>query len=506
MILSCYTLKNINRDLVTVPDESLFELPEKVLQFGTGVLLRGLPDYFIDKANRNGIFNGRIVVVKSTSQGDSSAFEKQDGLYTLCVRGLKEGEKIEENIINSSISRVLSAADEWEQVLECAHNQQMKVIISNTTEVGIQLIHDDVRQHPPKSFPGKLLAFLYERFKAFGGSEHSGMVIVPTELIPDNGKKLESIVLELAHLNGLEDAFIEWIERYNIFCNSLVDRIVPGKPEPGLQSQIEAQLGYTDSLLIMSEVYRLWAIEGNEQVKNVLTFAQADEGVIIKPNIDIYRELKLRLLNGTHTLSSGLAFLSGFQTVKQAMDDEVMASFISGLMQTELAPSIPYEVNLATAQSFGKQVLDRFRNPHIKHLWINITMQYSSKMKLRCIPVLLKHYQNANSVPELFALGFAAYLHFMKAVTKRGEQYYGELNGETYLIQDDQAETFYKKWAGLSTTSLVKEVLGDVSFWEEDLNALPGFTEAVTNQLNLMISNGVKETMEAVLSKKVVAA
>jgi tagaturonate reductase len=506
MILSCYTLKNINRDLVTVPDESLFELPEKVLQFGTGVLLRGLPDYFIDKANRNGIFNGRIVVVKSTSQGDSSAFEKQDGLYTLCVRGLKEGEKIEENIINSSISRVLSAADEWEQVLECAHNQQMKAIISNTTEVGIQLIHDDVRQHPPKSFPGKLLAFLYERFKAFGGSEHSGMVIVPTELIPDNGKKLESIVLELAHLNGLEDAFIEWIERYNIFCNSLVDRIVPGKPEPGLQSQIEAQLGYTDSLLIMSEVYRLWAIEGNEQVKNVLTFAQADEGVIIKPNIDIYRELKLRLLNGTHTLSSGLAFLSGFQTVKQAMDDEVMASFISGLMQTELAPSIPYEVNLATAQSFGKQVLDRFRNPHIKHLWINITMQYSSKMKLRCIPVLLKHYQNANSVPELFALGFAAYLHFMKAVTKRGEQYYGELNGETYLIQDDQAETFYKKWAGLSTTSLVKEVLGDVSFWEEDLNALPGFTEAVTNQLNLMISNGVKETMEAVLSKKVVAA
>jgi tagaturonate reductase len=506
MILSCYTLKNINRDLVTVPDESLFELPEKVLQFGTGVLLRGLPDYFIDKANRNGIFNGRIVVVKSTSQGNSSAFEKQDGLYTLCVRGLKEGEKVEENIINSSISRVLSAADEWEQVLECAHNQQMKVIISNTTEVGIQLIHDDVRHHPPKSFPGKLLAFLYERFNAFGGSEHSGMVIVPTELIPDNGKKLESIVLELAHLNGLEDAFIEWIEKHNIFCNSLVDRIVPGKPEPELQSGIEAQLGYTDNLLTMSEVYRLWAIEGDEEVKNVLTFAQADEGVIIEPNIDRYRELKLRLLNGTHTLSSGLAYLNGFQTVKQAMDDETMSSFVTGLMQTELAPSIPYEVNLTTAQSFGSQVLDRFRNPHIEHLWINITMQYSSKMKLRCIPVLLKHYQSGNPVPGLFALGFAAYLHFMKPVTRKGDQYYGELNGESYLIQDDQAETFYKRWAGLTTPAFVKEVLGDISFWGEDLNTLPGFTEAVTNSLNLMISYGAKETLEAVLSKKVVAA
>ena len=171
MKLSRFTLKNINTESILVPDEALFELPEKVLQFGTGVLLRGLPDYFIDKANRQGVFNGRVVVVKSTSQGDSSAFDKQDGLYTLCVRGVQDGQKVEENSINSSISRVLNAAEEWEQILECAHNQNMQVIISNTTEVGIQLVNDDIRRHPPVSFPGKLLAFLYERFKAFGGSE-----------------------------------------------------------------------------------------------------------------------------------------------------------------------------------------------------------------------------------------------------------------------------------------------------------------------------------------------
>src|SRR5579875_695180 len=285
MILSRYTLKNISSDAAAIPDDAIFELPEKVLQFGTGVLLRGLPDYFIDKANRQGIFNGRIVVVKSTSQGDSSAFDKQDGLYTLCVRGLQNGEKVEENIINSSISRVLNANDEWEQILECAHNRDMQIIISNTTEIGIQLVNDDVRHHPPKSFPGKLLAFLYERFKAFGGSAHSGMVIVPTELIPDNGKKLESIVLELAHLNSLEDEFIEWVEKHNSFCSSLVDRIVPGKPDAEFLSSIENELGYSDSLLTMSEVYRLWAIEGDENIKNVLSFAQADEGVIIEPDI-----------------------------------------------------------------------------------------------------------------------------------------------------------------------------------------------------------------------------
>lgn len=506
MNLSRYTLKNINPQLVVIPQESVFELPEKVLQFGTGVLLRGLPDYFIDKANRQGIFNGRIVVVKSTAQGDTTAFDKQDGLYTLCVRGLENGQKLEENIIQAAISRVLSAQTEWEQILECAHSSHMQVIISNTTEVGIQLVNDDIRRHPPVSFPGKLLAFLYERFKAFGGSSHSGMVIIPTELIPENGKKLESIVLELAHLNGLEDKFIEWLESCNYFCNSLVDRIVPGKPDAQTQQSIESELGYTDQLLTMSEVYRLWAIEGNEQVKNILSFSQADEGVVIEPNIDRHRELKLRLLNGTHTLSCGVAFLSGAETVKQSMDDALLSGYMSELMQQELAPSIPYEVPLDTALEFGKKVLDRFRNPHIRHQWLSITVNYSSKMKMRCLPVLLKHYEKNETPPELFAFGFAAYLFFMKPVSKKDDKFYGALNGHPYLIQDDQAEKFFRRWTGLSTAALVQDVLCDTGFWEEDLHALPGFEHAVIDKLNLIMEHGMKEAVETILSKKVFAA
>lgn len=506
MILSRYTVKNINSTSVIVPDESLFELPEKVLQFGTGVLLRGLPDYFIDKANRQGIFNGRIVVVKSTSQGDSSVFDKQDGLYTLCVRGLENGKKIEENSINASISRVLSANEEWEKVLECAHNRDLQIIISNTTEVGIQLMNDDVRHHPPKSYPGKLLAFLYERFKAFGGSAHSGMVIVPTELIPDNGKKLESIVLELAHLNSLEDEFIEWIEQHNRFCSSLVDRIVPGKPDADVLPAIENELGYTDGLLTMSEVYRLWAIEGDAYIKNVLSFVRADEGVIIEPDIDIYRELKLRLLNGTHSLSCGVAFLAGCQNVKQAMDDELISSYISELMQHEIAPSIPYKVNLQHAQEFSAKVLDRFRNPYINHQWISITMNYSSKMKLRCVPVLLKHYERCGTVPEFMTLGFAAYLFFMRSTIKKGDRFYGEINGQTFLVQDDQDEIFYKRWTGLTVSGLVQETLSDVGFWGADLTALPEFRQALTDKLNLIMNNGIREAIEAAQSKKIFAA
>ena len=252
---------------------------------------------------------------------------------------------MEENIICSAISRVLSARNEWAAVLECAHNPQMQIIISNTTEVGIQLVNEDIRNHPPVSFPAKLLAFLHERYIAFDGSKQSGMVIIPTELINNNAKKLESIVLDLAHLNGLDENFIEWLESCNHFCNSLVDRIVPGS-DKAIQNEMEKELGVKDELLIVSEVYRLWAIEGNGNVSNILTFSKADAGVVITDDINLFKELKLRLLNATHTLTSGVAFLAGIDTVKDAMEDSVMSRFISELIMLEISPAIPYNVTV----------------------------------------------------------------------------------------------------------------------------------------------------------------
>jgi tagaturonate reductase len=505
MILSRYTLKNINPDIVSVPDESLFELPEKVLQFGTSVGLRGLADYFIDKANRQGIFNGRIVAVRLNPQGDTTAYDRQDGLYTHCIRDFENGTEVHENIINASISRVLNATDQWNEVLDCAHIRDLQIIISYATELGIQLIPEDIRQHPPKSYPGKLLAFLYERFHAFGGSAHSGMVIIPTELIPHNGKKLESIVLELAHLNGLEEEFIEWLENHNRFCNSVTDRIIPCQPGPEFVSSVENEFGYNDNLLVMSESYCLWAIEGDEKVKQILSFIQADERVVIEPDIRQHFELKLRLLNGTHTLCCGVAFFSGYETVKAAMDNKMISVFINELMQEEIAPALPYEIDPVIAQSFARNVLLRFSNPYIQHPLLTIAVNYGSKIRMRCIPVLMKHYEKTDEVPQAIALGFAAYIYFMKAVVRKGDKYFGEFNGESYGIQDEQAEVFYKRWAGLSVASLVQVVLSD-AFWGVDLLSLPHFKQYVIEKLNLIINNGMKEAIESIPSKKVKAA
>jgi tagaturonate reductase len=488
----------LNRNYCTdkqIITQDVTSLPERVLQFGTGVLLRGLPDFLIDKANRQGIFNGRIVVVKSTDGGDSVAFDQQDGLYTLGIRGFENGNLIEENIVCSAISRVLSAKSQWADILKCATNPDLQIVISNTTEVGIQLVQDDIKQSPPVSFPGKLLAFLYERFKAFNGDKTKGLVIVPTELITDNGKKLEHILLELAHLNALETPFIDWLENHNTICNSLVDRIVPGKPNPTIKAQIDAELGYEDNLMTMSESYLLWAIKGGEKVKSVLSFHQVHEGVIIEPDIDLYSELKLRLLNGTHTLSCGLAFLSGFSLVKDAMKSEVLESYISRLMLSELALGIPYKMDLEVAELFGKRVLDRFRNPYLEHKWLSITMNYTSKMAMRNIPTLLHFYKKQGVVPEHFALGFAAYLLFMKAEKCENGIFYGNTEGVDYAIQDDNANYFYELWQVYSVEEVVLNVLKKQSLWGSDLTGIKGFEEKIGYFLNQMIKNGVLATL-----------
>jgi tagaturonate reductase len=497
MTVSKFTLKNIQPARVENVPEGIFDLPEKVLQFGTGVLLRGLPDYFIDKANRRGIFNGRIVAVKSTNGGNATAFEKQDGLYTLCIRGLQDGHAVAENIICSAISRVLYAKEEWGAILKCAHNPHMQIIISNTTEVGIALVKDDIRQHPPISYPGKLLAFLYERYKAFDGSNQCGMVIVPTELISDNGKKLEAIVLELAHLNGLEENFIEWLEKYNYFCNTLVDRIVPGKPGANTQKLLEEELGYTDDLITMSEVYALWAIEGDDNIAAVLSFAAADKSVVITKDINGFKELKLRLLNGTHSLTCGVAFLSGITSVKEAMGNPVISNFINGLMTNEIAKAIPYQLPQEEALAFALKVLDRFRNPGIEHHWINISLNFTFKLQVRIVPVLLRHTQLYQSVPENMAIGFAAYLVFMKAIKKEGTIFYGNVNGVDYLINDPKAAYFFEQWKNFSTQQVVKNVLSDIAIWNADLTAISGFAQKVTENVENILQYGMLEVLQA---------
>ncbi|MFM6975444.1 MAG: tagaturonate reductase [Sphingobacteriaceae bacterium] len=487
MILSKENLSFINKENLIKPEPGIFELPEKVLQFGTGVLLRALPDYFIDKANRAGVFNGRVAVVKSTG-ADTSDFDAQDSLYTICVRGLENGQPVTENIISSAISRVIAAEKGWADILDIAASPELKIIISNTTELGIQLVKESIDQDPPSSFPAKVLAVLHHRYQTFKGAQGSGLVIIPTELIPSNGEKLAEIVLELARFNQLDKHFINWLHTENTFCNSLVDRIVPGKPDVATLAALQEEFGFSDELLCSAEPYRLWAIEGDEKVAETLSFATIDTGLIITPDIEIYKELKVRLLNGTHTLSSGIAFLSGIDTVKNAMTNEQIKHYIESLMADEISPAIPYAVTEEQTSTFSRAVVDRFANPSIEHLWINITFQYSMKLKVRVLPLLLNYYRIFNKVPDHMVFGFAAYLQFMRTDKKEGDKYFGNLNGVSYPINDEQAEYFFGQ---SGQANYVANVLNDTDFWGTDLNLLDGFIAAVQEKYEAIANDGV---------------
>ena len=474
---------------------ALFTLPEKVLQFGTGVLLRALPDYFIDKANKQHIFNGRIVVIKSTNTGGTDAFKRQDGLFTLLERGIEDGRPSEKISINAAISRVLSANDEWGQIEQCAANSEMQVIISNTTEVGITLVEADATNKQPVSFPGKLLCFLQARYDAFGGSTESGMVIIPTELIVDNGTRLKQIVVTLANLKGLSHSFMDWLQNANDFCNSLVDRIVPGKLADADHVMIEKKLGYEDELMIMSECYRLWAIEtNNERTKKILSFSTIDAGVVVVPDINKFRELKLRLLNGTHTLSCGLAHLAGFVTVKDAMNDPDFESYVSQLMFQEIAPLVVQnDITLEEAFQFISQVIDRFKNPYIEHKWLSITVQYTSKMVMRVVPLIRKHYARTSEVPELMALGFASFILFMRS-TESSDR-----------IQDDKLPLLFDHWQTDGVENVAENILKDINIFDTDLTQFSGFAEAVHSNLLSLIDKGAANTLHSVVSTKSLA-
>ena len=497
MILKRENLENINADQVIVPQNTMFNLPEKVLQFGTGVLLRGLPDFFIDKANRNGVFNGRVVVVKSTSQGGTSDFEEQDNLYTLCIRGIENGKAVEENIISSAISRVISADKDWKAILAFAQSPDLQVVISNTTEVGITMVKELITQNPPVSFPAKLLAVLFERFKKFEGTTAGALVVIPTELVPDNGKKLEAIIQELSAFNGLGAAFISWLNANVEFCNSLVDRIVPGKPDLATLAALEEELGYQDNLLSMVEPYSLWAIEGSEKAAAMLSFRETDPGVVVTNDIERFRELKVRLLNGTHTLSCGIAVLSEIDTVKNGMSDENISNYIKSLTHLEIGPAIPYKIEKADSLAFTGVVLDRFANPYIEHLWINITVQYTMKMKIRILPVLLNYYRLFNNAPQNIAFGIAAFFHFMKSEENNGK-YYGGNGEQQYLINDDSAGYFHEKLQSAATEEeYITTILEDVKFWGVDLKSLPGFNEAAITSYKQIKRDGMKAALSA---------
>ena len=480
----------------------LKDAPERVLQFGEGNFLRAFVDYFIDMMNEKADFNSKVVLCQPIAPGLADMINEQEGLYTLFLRGFENGKKVNDKRVISCVSRCLNPYKDYDAVLACAKNPDLRFIACNTTEAGITYdpacSFTDV---PADSYPGKLTQFLYKRFETFGKEPRKGFVILSCELIDNNGKELEKCVLQYAEKWKLGEEFTSWIKQENIFCSTLVDRIVTGYPRNEAASICE-ELGYQDNIIDTGEVFGFWVIEGPESLKKELPFEKAGLPVLITDDHKPYKQRKVRILNGAHTSFVLGAYLAGQDIVRDCMEDEVICGFMNKTIYDEIIPTLtlPRE----ELMSFAASVTERFKNPFIDHALLAISLNSTSKWKARVMPSLKGYIANTGRLPKCITASFAFYIAFYRGteLTEEGLTA-ARPAGNEYTVKDDRPILqFYYDHRNDDVKTLVHAVCVNEEFWGEDLSAIAGFEDAVAGYVAAIEEKGAYEVMKSCLDKE----
>ncbi|MFK7800255.1 MAG: tagaturonate reductase [Anaerolineae bacterium] len=459
---------------------------EKVVQFGAGNFLRAFADWVIDSLNKQAGFAGSVVAIKvSPRRSVPNVYESldaQDGLYHLVLTSSEDGQAVSKTQLISSVSRTVNPYLDDAAFRGLARQPEIRFIISNTTEAGIRFEPmDRLDDRPPSSFPGKLTAFLYERFLHFEGQAERGCIILPCELIEDNGAALQRCVLNYAELWKLGEPFIAWLDVANYFCNTLVDRIVPGFPHERA-ADIQAEIGFVDPLLVEGESYHSWIIEAPEIVR--AEFPADTIGLNVKFVTDAtrYRELKVRILNGAHTSMVMVGYLHGLRSVREAVEDELVGRFVHNLLYKEVLPALDFPA--AEKEQMANDVLQRFKNPFLHHKLMAISLNSTAKFKARLLPSLLDYAERSGQPPQRICLAFAALTLFYK----------GEWNGMPIELNDDQVVLEWWKgiWAAdVTAEARVAHVLRNQTIWGQDLTKVSGLQTQITAYLKQLEQNGI---------------
>ena len=472
---------------------------EKVMQFGEGNFLRAFVDDFIDIANEKAGYNGKVVLVQPIAQGLTDLINQQEG-YTLYLRGSENGVKVDDKRVISAVSRCVNPYGEWDKVLEFARSSDLEIIVSNTTEAGI--VHDTESafdQTPPVSFPAKLTRVLYERWTA----GKPGVVILSCELIDNNGKELLKCVNQYIDDWKLDDGFRKWVNEENIFCSTLVDRIVPGRiRDPEEVKRLAEQNGYDDPLTDVGEVFGIWVIEGPDGLEDRLPFKKAGVPVIVVPDVTPYKKRKVRILNGAHTGFVLGAYLAGFDIVRDCMHDDTVRNYMNKMLYEEVIPTLPLDKK--DLEDFARAVQDRFNNPFVNHELMSISLNSTSKWRARNMPTFLDYVQEKGELPKCLTTSFAAYVAFysndIQELTDKG-LVCRRPKGNEYTVSDDRwALEFYWNHRNDSPEDLVHAVMTNTEMWGQDLTEVPGFEAEAVRILKQIREEGALAAYQACLS------
>lgn len=455
--------------------------PIKVVQFGEGNFLRAFVDYAFDKLNKEVDFNAGIAIVQPLKDGMVNMINDQDGLYTLFMNGIKKGEKIQDIELITNIVKTINPYTEFANYLALAKEEELQFIVSNTTEAGIEFIESDTPDmQPPVSFPAKLTVLLYERFKHFNGDASKGVTIIPCELIDYNSETLKKYILQYVDLWKLEDAFKTWVSDACTYHSTLVDRIVPGYPRAEIE-EYNNKLDYEDNLIVAAEPFFLWAIEGGDDLKAKLPFHKTDLNVKIVDDIRPFKMIKVRILNGAHTAMVPFSLLHGNKLVMETVNGDFTGKFVNSVI-SEISETLDMDKNEITA--YSEEVMDRFKNPFIKHALADIALNSVSKFKVRVLPSLLGYYKANQKLPVNLTFSLASLIRFYK----------GTWNGQSLPVKDGEDITafFNGLWKSDDYEKIARLTLQNKGFWDEDLTEIPGLTRAITIALEEIDSNGIK--------------
>jgi len=481
-------MNKLNRTTANKP----IQHPERIMQFGGGNFLRAFCDWMFDVLNKETDFNGSVVIVKPTKRGDYVELRKQEGLFHVALDGVRNGKLVSEVALVESVSRVIQPYTHWEEYLALAEQPEMRYIVSNTTEAGIKFSEDDkFSDMPPHEFPAKLTIWLHHRFKHFKGASDKGCVMLPCELIEDNGVALRKTILAYAQKWELGFEFQDWITEHNHFCSTLVDRIVSGYPEDRANS-ILAGVGFEDPLLVAGEDYHSWVINAPSFIQKELPFSQTNLNVQFVEELAAYREIKVRILNGAHTSLVPVGYLAGIRTVKESMDDEIVSNHVNKVLSSEVKPTLQSTFSDNEINAFITSVLDRFKNPTLKHFLLAISLNSTSKFQARLLPAFTEYTQITGNFPKRIAFSLACMIRFYK----------GNFNGEEIPVNDDVAalEFFKEEWTKVdegvqSIEQLVFTTLSNSTIVGIDLTAYDGLVEYIAKSIENIESKGVHECL-----------
>ena len=475
--------------------------PVGILQIGDGNFLRAFVDWMVDVTNGAGLFNGEVTVAQPLSRGIADLLNKQDGLFTVLLRGVQNGKAVEAKRIVSCVKRALNPYSEWDAMLATVQDASLRFVVSNTTEAGIAYAEEVYTPGQCQvSFPAKVTALLLARFKALGGNAQTGLVFLPCELIEANGTKLKKYVLQYAQAWALPADFVAWVEKHNVFCNTLVDRIVPGYPAAEAQALCQ-QLGYEDPLLVAAEPFLLWVIEGpaalTEALAAELPLHKAGLDVVWTDDLQPYRTRKVRILNGAHTASSLAAYCAGLDSVKSMTEDAVVSAYLNKVMFDEIVPFVPLPE--AERQAYAKTIMERFANPNIIHELISIALNSVFKWQVRVLPTVKDYVAKNGKAPAGLSFSLAALFNFYHGRFNAAGEYEGVRQGnQTYPIRDgaELLKIIDSAWQASSDVKVqVATLLADARLWGEDLTRIAGLAEQTAASLVRIRAVGIKAAM-----------